>query len=389
MMNPPKNVRDLQHILAVHGDFHTHWEFISIAIFNIFWGSADEHYMSLSAIAKSLHRKKIGKDASVYYQSVEFLRHVFEGFIAAEVTKLLRQRLELPQFTAKSKLTSSAKTKIGDLNDFLVHLTKDFVKSTRKLTNDSGAKQQSKKLFKEIAICLYADNATNIENGYDAIRAQKFFFLRFLGSRAKNYSSETARHLINVLCDYSIRDAFIAINNRTVNHFGTPGKGMALDMCEEHFINSLKKVVKNNPNLSFDHAKNCSLLAVYLQRIYENFSKEIKAAANSSSHSTAEYARDLEAICHYFLVMPEHASFVNAPILEDKALEKIQRNWLKKFKNKKNRISYSSKCHLEDDSQVVYGSDDEDMDDSEDDEDECLGRGENRRLNDDSDEEES
>jgi hypothetical protein len=67
--------------------------------------------------------------------------------------------------------------------------------------------------------------------------------------------------------------------------------------------------------------------------------------------------------------MPEHASFVNAPILEDKALEKIQRNWLKKFKNKKNRISYSSKCHLEDDSQVVYGSDDEDMDDSEDDED--------------------
>ena len=87
--------------------------------------------------------------------------------------------------------------------------------------------------------------------------------------------------------------------------------------------------------------------------------------------------------------MPEHASFVNAPILEDKALEKIQRNWLKKFKNKKNRISYSSKCHLEDDSQVVYGSDDEDVDDSEDDEDECLGRGENRRLNVDSDEEES
>ena len=69
-------------------------------------------------------------------------------------------------------------------------------------------------------------------------------------------------------------------------------------------------------------------------------SKEIKAAANPSSHSTAEYA-----ICNYFLVMPEHASFVNAPILEDKALEKIQKNWLKKFKYKKNRISHSSKCH--------------------------------------------
>ena len=109
----------------------------------------------------------------------------------------------------------------------------------------------SKHLFKEIAIPLYVDNATNFENGHNAVRAQKIFLLRLLGSRAENDSKETARHLTNMLCDYSIRGAFIAINNRTVNHSGIPRKGMALDMCEEHFINDLKKIVSHNPNLSY------------------------------------------------------------------------------------------------------------------------------------------
>jgi hypothetical protein len=381
MMNPPENVRDLQHILAVHGDFHTHWAFIANAIFDPFWGSANQHYLSLSAIAMKLHRKKLNKDATIYYHSMEFLRHIFEGFIAAEAIKILRLRLDSPKFVAKTKISPTQKASFGNL-DFFLQLTNGIVKSLRPTRSDSGALKMSKHLFKEIAISLYADNATNFENGYNAVRAQKFFLLRFLGSRAKNYSKETARHLTNVLCDYSIRDAFIAINNRTVNHSGIPGKGMALDMCEEHFINDLKKVVKHNPNLSFKHARECSLLAVYLSKISANFSKEIEVVRNNPFHTTSDHENDLDTICTYFLDMPPDATFVPAPVLVDKALDKLmKKNWMKTFLGRKARISYSINCHIGDDPPVHDNIDDTD----ENDDGEDYHRGEYHRLYDDDD----
>ena len=71
--------------------------------------------MSLSAIAIKLPRKKINKDATIYYHSMEFLRHVFEGFIAAEAVKILRVRLNMPFFVAKTKISSARKTEFGNL----------------------------------------------------------------------------------------------------------------------------------------------------------------------------------------------------------------------------------------------------------------------------------
>jgi hypothetical protein len=228
--------------------------------------------------------------------------------------------------------------------------------------------------FKVIAISLYADNATNFENGYNAVRAQKFFLLvRFLGSRAKNYSKETARHLTNVR-HYSIRDAFI-------NHSGIPGKGMTLDMCEEHFISDLKKVVRHNPNLSFEYARECSLLAVYLFKISANYSKEIRSeievVRNNPFHTTSEHENDLGAICTYFLDMHLDAIFVPAPVLIEKAPDKLMnKNWMIK-----SLISYSISCHIG--VRPQDNGSNEDIDENDDGED--YHRGEYHRLYDDDD----
>jgi hypothetical protein len=46
---------------------------------------------------------------------MEFLRHVFEDFIAAEAVKILRVRLNMPFFVAKTKISSARKTEFGNL----------------------------------------------------------------------------------------------------------------------------------------------------------------------------------------------------------------------------------------------------------------------------------
>jgi len=81
----------------------------------------------------------------------------------------LRLRLGSPKFVAKTKISSTQNASFENLDLFLQSL-----QSTR---YDSGALKMSKHHFKVIAISLYADNATNFENGYNAVRAKKFFLL--------------------------------------------------------------------------------------------------------------------------------------------------------------------------------------------------------------------
>jgi hypothetical protein len=165
---------------------------------------------------------------------------------------------------------------------------------------------------------------------------------------------------------------------------------MTLDMCEEHFISDLKKVVRHNPNLSFEYARECSLLAVYLFKISANYSKEIRSeievVRNNPFHTTSEHENDLGTICTYFLDMPPDATFVPAPVLVDKALDKLmKKNWMKTFLGRKARISYSINCHIGDDPPVNDNIDDTD----ENDDGEDYHRGENHRLFDDDYEDET
>jgi len=80
---------------------------------------------------------------------------------------------------------------------------------------------------------LYSDlrQAIRFENGPHIIRLWKMWLVRFLGTGKKNYSTEAAHLICNVLADYPKR----VVHNRTVNTDGKPGHGKPIDQLVEHY----------------------------------------------------------------------------------------------------------------------------------------------------------
>jgi len=61
------------------------------------------------------------------------------------------------------------------------------------------------------------------------------WLVRFLGTGKKNYSTEAAHLICNVLADYPKHIAYIAVLNRTINTASKPGHGKPIDLLVEHY----------------------------------------------------------------------------------------------------------------------------------------------------------
>ena len=106
---------------------------------------------------------------------------------------------------------------------------------------------------------------------------------------------------------------------------------------------------------------------------------------NNPFHTTSDHENDLDTICTYFLDMPPDATFVPAPVLVDKALDKLmKKNWMIKFHCQKSLISYSINFHIG--VRPQDNGSNEDTDENDDGED--YHRGEYHRLYDDDDNDE-
>jgi hypothetical protein len=115
----------------------------------------------------------------------------------------------------------------------------------------------------------------------------------FLGAGSKNYAAELVNFFINVKARWSEFDAYIALNNSTVNMSGIDGKGKAIDLLQEHINASIKVPLKQSgANYSESHGTTLSLVNLYLSKCVKIFS-DINEIHNSSSHSNPDAAEDI------------------------------------------------------------------------------------------------
>ena len=215
------NIHQIKIIYLV-GDFHFLWECLRV-VFDIFWGTPAQHG-SLSNMREHLQRLQVDKGVKVFNVGDEFLIHVFKAHLVASVCSLLNitsvsdtiahdNSLEWLRSTAERLVTKTLMPEASKDPVFTMH--RDFLHTA----------------------FLYVDlrNAIRYENGPHIVRQWKLWLPRFIGTGKKNYSTESANLIANLLADFPKHIAYIIKNNRTVNTRGKIGQGKPIDQMVEHY----------------------------------------------------------------------------------------------------------------------------------------------------------
>ena len=204
------------------GDFHFLWECLRV-VFNIFWGSPSQPG-SLCNLREYIHRVRVSKEVKVFNVGDEFLLYAFKAHLIARLCTVLNvdstddptehePTLEWLESIAMATVSDLFYPVASDDPVYLFHRT-----------------------FLHMGF-LYSDlrNAIRFEDGPQIIRHWQLWLPHFLGTGKKNYSVEAANMLVNLKADFPKHIAYIAINNRTVNMEGKPGRGKPLDLLMEHY----------------------------------------------------------------------------------------------------------------------------------------------------------
>ena len=204
------------------GDFHFLWECLR-SVFIMFWGSP-AHIGSLCNLREYIQRTGVDKAVKVFNRGDEFLVHAFKSHLLAAIcTQLSIQSPDDAIAHESNQLWLESKAE-------------EITSMTLYPTSTSDPVHNLHRSFLHTAF-LYIDlrNAIRWENGPQIIRHWKLWLPRFLGTGCKNYATEAANQIVNIMARFPRHIAYIAVHNRTVNMDGHPGHGKAIDQLMEHY----------------------------------------------------------------------------------------------------------------------------------------------------------
>ena len=194
-------------------------------IVDTYWGQPS-FAGSLCHLREYINRLSVDKKAKTFSIADEFVLHTFRAHVLAAICDQLHIQcpsdpvahdptVEWLEKTATSIVDNTLTPPLCSSQDPVYGLHRSFVATT----------------------FLYYDlrQAIRYENGPHIMRLWKMWLLRFLGIGKKNYSTEAAHLICNVLADYPRHIAYIVVHNRTVNIDGKPGHGKPIDQLVEHY----------------------------------------------------------------------------------------------------------------------------------------------------------
>lgn len=181
---------------------------------------------SLCHLQEYINRLTVDRKAKTFSIADEFVLNTFRAHLLAAICDQLHLQslsdpvshdptLEWLQKTATSIVDNTLTPPLRSSQDPVYRLHRSFVATA----------------------FLYSDlrPAIQFENGPHIMRLWKMWLLRFLGTGKKNYSTEAAHLICNVLADYPKHIAYIVVHNRTVNTDGKLGHGKPVDQLLEHY----------------------------------------------------------------------------------------------------------------------------------------------------------
>ena len=182
------------------GDFHFLWECLKV-VYLTFWGTPSEHG-SLSNMREHMRRVQVDKGVKMFNVGDEFLLHTFKAHLAANICTLLgitsvaepiphEDSLEWLRSTAERLIAATLMPEAASADDHVYTMHRAFLHFA----------------------FLYVDlrNAIRYEDGEHIVRHWKMWLPRFIGTRRKNYATESIHLLASLTADLPRHMAYITI----------------------------------------------------------------------------------------------------------------------------------------------------------------------------------